>query len=381
MLYVPTEHLRPGMVLSRDIWSYGSTFQTVPLLATGQVLTHQNIVRINAFGIAGAYIVNRATDYVQIQEVIDESTRNSALRDIKTAFDEFASASSMLHTDRVESLTAIARQLVMDILKNSDALVNLVDLKSYDDYTYRHCLSVSILTVLTGISMGMRNDDLDKLALSSMLHDIGKTCIPLSIINKPDKLTAQEMEVIKQHPLMATKLLPRMRQLTPKVVMGIEQHHERYDGTGYPYGLAGNKISKFGRLLAVADVYDALTSKRPYRRAMLPSEGIEYIMGNVDTHFDNDVVVAFLENVVAYPVGICVKLSNGKYAVVVKNRRGSVLRPVVRLLAPEDGNYIDLDLYADPKCWNITIVGTGYGDDNSEFGNAVNPENNDMMKR
>lgn len=364
MLYVPVEYLRPDMVVARDICSYPRDMHHVRLLSAGQRLSEVNILRIQANGIAGVYIRNSVADDMEIPELINETLRTKAVNEIRTVYDDFGASGGRNIPNRVDVLSNISRQLVDSISASPAVMFNMMDLKNYDDYTYRHCLSVSIYSTLTGISMGVRAASLEKLALAGMLHDMGKARIPRWIVNKSGRLTEEEFAIMRRHPTLGVEMFPRTAlQFSPKVMLAVEQHHEQFDGSGYPKGLRGLEISLFGRILAAADVYDALTSNRPYRRALMPNEAIEHIMANSGKHFDPDVVAAFLRSVEAYPLGLCVRLSSGEQAVVIKNYQENTLRPVVRVLSPGPLQGKTLDLLYDTNNLNITILGVDYEGD------------------
>ena len=210
----------------------------------------------------------------------------------------------------------------------------------------------------TGISLRMSERQLHDLGMAGLLHDIGKMTIPVSILNKPGKLTDEEYEIMKSHPINAAELLKNY--VSNDIVRAIEGHHEKLDGSGYPYGRKGDNIHYYSKILAICDVYDALTSDRPYRKAAFPNEVIEYIMGCGDTHFDHEILSHFIKIIVAYPVGTFVKLSDDMLAVVVKNYPENIMRPVIRIINADGTVGEDIDLLYDNEYMNITIVDMGY---------------------
>lgn len=362
MIFIPIQHLQPGMILSKDINLNRANKFNLPLLTKGQILTKEYIQRITKYNIRGVYVESEVAEDIVIKETIDDKLKNRTLCDIKEVFDDFATNRSVLDTAKAGRILSTAKDLVNNILSNKENMVNLSDLKSYDDYTYYHSLCVAVLSISTGVAMGLKSNTLNEIAISGLLHDIGKMIIPLDILNKPSKLTEEEFAIIMKHPSAAVEQL-RKRHLFPAIVTNaIESHHERYDGTGYPNGVSGKKIPLFGRILAVCDVYDALTSNRPYRKQLFPSEAIEYMMGNAGTHFDHEILTAFLKTVAAYPVGTFVSLSHGKKAIVIKNQPNNTLRPIVRLINEDGSSGEEIDLFSDPKYMQTTIIGIAYDD-------------------
>jgi len=199
------------------------------------------------------------------------------------------------------------------------------------------------------------------LGMAALMHDVGKIFIPKEIINKRSKLTKEEFELIKKHPIKGYKMLKNSNSFPYHSCIGILHHHERFNGTGYPTGLSGEEISLLGRIITVSDVYDALTSDRPYRKALFPSEAVEYIMGGCGTLFDPKISNAFVKIIAPYPVGVSVKLSNNKSGIVVKNYPDFCLRPVVKILfhgnTPVEPYFIDLK--NDSNARDIVIIGMG----------------------
>ncbi len=368
MIFIPTQYLKPGMILAKDINITANNFS---LLTRGQKLTESFIKKMLQLNITGIYIENGITDDIEIKEPIDEKLKMRALKDMKCIFHQFNYSKGMIGDAYVRQILNLSKEMVDDILSKEETMINLIGLKNYDDYTYHHSLSVAILSVTIGIALGLTQAHLNQIAMSALLHDIGKMVIPIEIINKPSSLTPEEFDIIKMHPVLAIERLSQKSLVPATVISAIKTHHEKFDGTGYPDGLSGKKISLYGRILAVADVYDALTSNRPYRRQCFPGEAIEYMMGSSDVHFDYDILTAFFKCVTPFPPGMCVSLSNGETAIVLKSTPKNVLRPFVRLVNSDGSAGNEVDLFMDTSYANVTIVGMGYEDKKLNFDSMI----------
>lgn len=219
--------------------------------------------------------------------------------------------------------------------------------------------------------MGLSENILHDLGMVGLLHDIGKTLIPIEIVNKPGKLTPKEFEIMKTHPSKAIEILKNL--VSEDILNGIESHHEKFDGTGYPNKKLKDKIPLYGRITAICDVYHALSSDRSYRKTCFPNEVIEYLMGCVDSHFDYEILKVFLKNVIAFPAGSFVKLSNDKTAIVIKNYSENIMRPIVRIINPNNTSGDEIDLLHDARFMNITITESEYEFDNIDY-NSISKE-------
>ncbi|MPN11539.1 Cyclic di-GMP phosphodiesterase [bioreactor metagenome] len=190
---------------------------------------------------------------------------------------------------------------------------------------------------------------------------MGKIFIPKDILNKPGRLTNDEYEQIKKHCQLGGDYLRKNWEIPVESVVGVLTHHERCDGSGYPYGLPLNKQTIEGKLIAICDVYDAMTSERPYRASLSPSEAIEHIIGNSGTMFDPELITIFIKKIAPYPIGSRVVLSNGIKATVVRNYPKGLTRPMVEIDEPLNvGGSFErniLDLFNDVSLLNITIIG------------------------
>jgi len=359
MLFITMDHLKPGMILAKDIYLYSSDNFSSLLLTKNQVLNDIYINKIKFHNIAGAYIESEAFDDIIVESNINQKLEAKSLSEIKEVYHKFKNSTGKIGASTVKQISAIVDSLILEILEKKQLSNNIIDFKSYDDYTYQHCLNVGVLSISTGISLGLSEHMLHELGMAGLLHDIGKMLIPLEIINKPGKLTKEEFDIMKTHPINSIDQLEYL--VSYDVLRGIESHHEKMDGSGYPYGRKKDNIHLYGKILSICDVYDALTSDRSYRKNCFPSEVIEYIMGCADTHFDYEILSNFLKTIVAYPIGTFVKLSNEKIGVVVKNFSENIMRPVVRIINEDSTVGDDINLLYDYKFMNITITGMGYG--------------------
>lgn len=333
MRYINIDKVEPGMILGRPLHD----FSACTLLAEGKELSQELIDRLIERGYPGIYVEDELSLGIHIKEVISVQLRNHAV-------------SSLQEMD-IDATMDTAKQIVEQILQSDSVALDMVDLRNYDDYIYRHSVNVAILSVVIGIGFAYTSEELMDLCMAAIFHDLGKMVLDPEILNKPGKLTPDEMEIVKRHPRISYEMLYDRLDIPARVKTGVLCHHENEDGSGYPNGYEKDKINPFARIIHVADVYDALSSKRPYKEACSFSEAFEYLLGCCGTLFDKETVEVFSRYVPVYPKGIMVELSNGQEGLVVKNYRECRLRPMVRLL---DGSI--LDLQDESKNRNITIL-------------------------
>lgn len=351
---VLAEELETGMTLAQDIFL--SQDDVSPFVRRGIVLTEYVIRQIKKRGITNIYIQSDEPEEEMRQPasatVIDSALKQDALDKLEDIFTDAIISEKDIHTSSAQVITqldSVVDKLVESLLTEKAALVNINDLKSYDDYTYHHSLSVAVLSIAIGQYLGYDNPTLHRMGMSAIMHDIGKTAIPVEIIRKTARLTDEEFDLIKTHSAAGYDYLRRCKLGDGEVLRAVLHHHEKMDGSGYPKGIKGPEIPEWSRIITVADVYDALTSNRPYRRPMEPADAIEYIMGGAGTAFDFDMVTALVKKVDLYPIGSDIELSDGRVAKVVDNE--NQMRPVVQL--ENSGEF--LDLYRDRKCLSIVI--------------------------
>ncbi len=374
MLIVPVNKLREGMQLADNVDSttaheYQTLLQKGTFLSSGMIdmLKEKGIktVHIVGGGIEDAAKVNGSYAQKALREQRDRERNErigKALRDLDEIFDCNEEIKELSQT-AVKKVDGIADDIINDIANDSSFLGNqMIALQNYDDYTYKHCLRVSMLSASVCGELSMTPDKTKEVVVAGLLHDIGKSNIDHDIIIKPGKLTNEEFEEIKRHPLIGYNILKAGGNYSPNVLAGVLYHQEKYDGSGYPTGIAGDKIPLIARVLTVCDVFDALTSNRPYRVPWSVAETEEYILGGSGTHFDLEVAQAFLRAFNPYPVGTMVQLSDGRHGVVIAHS-SNVLRPTVRIMGKFAGE--ELDLMNDFRFLTISVTGIYTGDDYS----------------
>lgn len=334
MQFVPIDRIKPGMIIVKNIYDEDGR----KLLGRNKKLTEALITKIRHMGYTGVFIYDRYTEHEELNDIIDDDNRIQMLRTLKE--------------QNLEQIFYLSNQIVEDLLDKEEIHLDFITLRKYHNTTYEHSLNVAIAAVTCGIGMGLSASELRELALSALFHDIGKECVPLAILDKPGPLDDNERAIIRCHPEFGYEMLKRRREFPESVRTAILQHHENDDGSGYPQGLSRDDIFLYARIIHVADVFDALLSKRAYKEKYSALETIEYLMANCDRMFSYRVVTTFLNYVTVYPVGQNVRLSNGQKAHVLKNRNEFALRPVVMT---EDGTIMDLAL--DRNYLNVTIIG------------------------
>ena len=350
----PVDELVSGMVIARNVYEPDSE---KILLYSGSKLDSVTIFNLKErYNVRSVWIKNEISKAGIAKQMKAEIDVHESLNTLKDVFgsDEDTPLESITE-EAVSQVDNLADDLLQSVEMDDNLLLKMHQLQSYDDSTYKHCLRVAMMSVSIGKQLNLPKEKLRDLAQAALLHDIGKRMIPIEIIRKPGKLTDAEFAEIKKHPSLGYRLLKEHGGYSQDVMNAVLMHQEKYDGTGYPLHFKGEKISYLARIITVADVYDALTSIRPYRQPWSVAEAEEFMMGGSYTHFDYEIILAFLAAFAPYPVGGMVLLSDGRKA-IVKSNNANVLRPVVQVQNSNGGVVEEIDLYNDFKYLSLSIV-------------------------
>jgi len=326
------------------------------LLKAGVKLNSVYINKLKQLGVYYIYIEDERLDDVQV-----EDERLSELKQV--TMNKISSIMNNIHSCNkrgVKESLGVVEDLINYIIDNGDVNKSLYDIKTYDNYTYIHSIDTCIMATFLGLSQGFKDDTLKELGIGGILHDIGKTKVPFKIINKKGPLTDDEYEEVKKHPIYGKEILEKNMNISDSIVKAVAQHHERIDGKGYPYNLEGNQISKLAKIVCICDVYDAVSNDRVYRKKFSPNEAYELILSGSGSAFDQEVVLNFRNTFSVFPLGCCLRLSNGVEGFVIKQNPNFPDRPVLRIFYDSESKrpitFYEINLLDNPSLGVVGVV-------------------------
>lgn len=346
------DNISLGMKLAKPLYNA----EGMVLLNAGIELQERFIDRLRELDITYVYIEDDLTQDVDVPDVISEKTRIEAVANARKIMEQIKLGRGV---DAAQA-KRVTNTIVDELCKNKGVMVNFLDMRTCSDYLFSHAVNVCVLSVMTGISLAYDELRLQDLGVGALLHDVGKTMVSPAVLNKKDRLTWQEREEIKKHPSFGFDILRNNPDISLVSAHCAFQHHERFDGSGYPRGLKEQEIHQYAQIVAIADVYDALTSDAAYRRAMPVYEAVAIITKAGDSCFDSELVKVFVDNIAIYPIGSIVRLNNNQVGVVVDISREAKSKPVVRILFDEQKQPMtrltELDLSKNQQLYIADVV-------------------------
>jgi HD-GYP domain-containing protein (c-di-GMP phosphodiesterase class II) len=342
---ISLERARAGVHVARTIQSLDG----IVLLSAGSELTEEKILQLKRYNITEIYVEDELSKGIVVSDIVKEDI----VLDVKAKIKTIMTTPSIKISVDGKKIKEMVEKLLENILRSDFIIANLSDIRSIDDYTYSHSVNVCILSLITGIALGIKGESLRELGVGALLHDIGKIMIDEQILQKPTNLTINEFDEVKKHTVYGYEILKNSSDVNSTAHIIALSHHERKDGSGYPYSLKNNDIPVPARIVAISDVYDALTTNRIYRKKMLPHEVVDYMCSLSNKHFDKTVLDAFISHIANYPVGTAVKLNSGEKGLVAKYNKNFPNRPVVRIVIDENGKMLvkpkEIDLFRKPE--------------------------------
>lgn len=302
----------------------------------------------------GSVAPKKSTDQITPLAMNEELSQASKIVNrSKEAITSMFNEARMGKAINIENAVSLVEEITSSVMRNPGALIGLARLKTKDDYTYMHSVAVCALMVSLARQLGMSGEQTRESGLAGLLHDVGKMAIPLDILNNPGKLTDEEFAVVKEHPVAGHRMLLEGGAAGEIALDVCLHHHEKISGAGYPNQLSGDNISVYARMGAICDVYDAITSNRPYKQGWCPSESLRK-MAEWEGHFDKNIFQAFVKCIGIYPVGTLVRMKSGRLGVVVEQQTGkSLLSPKVKVFFSSKS-----DSYIMPQLLDLADPGT-----------------------
>lgn len=332
--------LEPGEVLTKDI----KTTNDILLVPKGTRLTVDIVTKLKKFSINENGI---AREHSQVflsstskEDILEKFLTNDAK--INNIGEKVESIRQIfvdnMNPKEIETIAFDTASGIVEEIVEFDGETNICinDLRTSDEYTYQHSVDVSILVTMLGRNLGLSKKCLNELAQAGLLHDIGKQKIPNEILNKPARLTDEEMIIMRTHTILGYDIANKMHNISENVKKGILQHHEKIDGSGYPYALKGTEINMYAKMLSIVDVYDALTQKRCYKSQLTSAEAFSIMSGDIRT-FDRKFFIEFFKHITFYPLGSQVILTDGTIWTIIDNKNARNPKVI-----DESGNILDL---------------------------------------
>lgn len=324
MRLVSLEEVKGDEILAKSVIDISGRV----LLSKGMRLRPSYLNKFQELGISFIYIEDRISEGIEIEDVLCDETRFKAKEILQNEAQRYMKAKS-INTEDIQRIVSI---ILDETLSSKAELINLKDLKIKDEYTFSHSVNVCMLSIFLAIKAGLDRDKIQSLGTGCLLHDIGKILVPTETLQKPGKLTDDEFVEMKKHPVYGYEAIKNDLSISPTTKVVVLLHHERINGSGYPFGYKGDKIHEAAKICSICDVFDAMTSDRIYRKALSITSTVEFLYCTSGIYFEKSLVDVFLKYIPIYPLGTVVILNNGIIGIVFKINKNNLTRPVLRML-------------------------------------------------
>ncbi|MED1788167.1 HD-GYP domain-containing protein [Brevibacillus laterosporus] len=362
MRLVSLRHVQPGMKLGRTVF----TDDGKVLLGAGMQLSERLVSGLQRMGIDSVYIDDPHTSDIEVEDVIRPETRQDALEVIHKTVQQLRNTNKVARRVSVKDMGMHFQQVFHKILNDlsgaKDVMIHLANISSHSGAMYHHSVNVAVMATAVGMSLGYNTTQLRDLGIGALLHDIGKTALPKELLDKTDRWNEAEMEQAKEHTRLGFDIIRKQHDISLLSAHVAFQHHERMDGSGYPQQLQGDKFHEYAQIVAICDVYDSLTTPRPWRKRYMPQDALEYLLGSGGYLFQHHLVDAFRKHIAVFPLGSGVVLNNGESGVVCKVDPECCHRPTIRILRDGRGNDL-LTPYEVNLKYNLKLFITQFEDE------------------
>lgn len=347
MRLVATEMIDDSMVLARNVYAG----KCLVLKCNTKKLTRYTSSLKN-MGIHYLYVEDELSKDIVIPDAISEENRVRCKEILMNTLSDLQQGQTL----KLNKLADSVENIISDIMNNSDLQLSLSDLSAMDEYTFSHSVSTTVYALLIGYGLKYSRKMMSSLAMGTLLHDIGKIVLDPTIVYKEDALTNEEFAYVKKHVECGYELIKDSSNIPTPAKEIVRNHHEKLDGSGYPRGLKESELNEYARISAIADVYDALTSDRCYRKKWPTYKAVDFLIENSGTKFDSELVRIFIQRIAVYPNGSMVRLSDNKIALVKEQNKYTPLRPIVRVIADEEGKMITPYIVNLMKVLSLTVI-------------------------
>ncbi|MGE4284081.1 MAG: HD-GYP domain-containing protein [Clostridia bacterium] len=344
-----TKDVKSGMILAQDVYNTSD----VLLIPKDLKLNQSCLDKIDELGITSIWVLDDYVDGITQQEfdrMQQETNKGNSLKKelsetckqayshSKESVQDVLSDLSKGKSVDMKKVAGTSENLLKEFSYNLDIVRALNSFRGSDDYTYTHSINVALLCSMMGKWLNMNEQEIKDLTMAGLLHDLGKAKIPLEILNKPAGLTDEEYETVKDHSVMGYRAVEALNNVNNNIKMGVLMHHERLDGSGYPLRAKGPQIHQYAKIVGIADVFDAMTSDKVYKKKRFPFEVFEELERMAFNKLEPELLFLFLKNMAKYYVGEIVQLNTGEYGEIVFINPTCVYKPIIKV----DNAFVDL---------------------------------------